>query len=108
MSPILATIASQFNYAAPSTLTVGGKSFNRKGGVYDNAAGVVRFDFVGRKQRGAFMADKVVVSVSYNDGADLYNVKIEKCDGASFDVTTIKECDGMYAECFATLAEWVH
>ena len=54
------------------------------------------------------MADKVVVSVSYNDGADLYNVKIEKCDGASFDVTTIKECDGMYAECFATLAEWVH
>lgn len=108
MSEVLATLAHQFNRLAPAALLVGGKSFARKGGVYDNAAGTVRFDFVGRKQRGAFVADKVTVSVRYDSGADLYDVEVVRFDGATFATETIKALDGVYAEDFARVGEWVH
>jgi len=95
MNAILATISAQFSYAAPSTLTVGGKAYNRKGGIYDNAAGIVRFDFVGRKQRGAMIADKVIVSVSYDAGAEgppggVILAKLGADDGVEADSVIIR------------------
>ena len=108
MNAILATLSAQFNYAAPRALTVGGKAYNRNGSLYDNAAGVVRFDFTGRKRRGAIMADKVIVSVSYDAGADLYNIKIEHFDGVTFETKTIKAFDGLYADAFASIGAWVN
>ena len=108
MNPILATLTAQFNRIGPASVKAGGKVYNRQGGVYDNATGIIRFDFVGRKQRGAMIADKVVVAVGYDACADLYNVKIEHFDGASFAVKTIKALDGVYAESFADVASWVN
>jgi hypothetical protein len=108
MSEVVATLTAQFNRLGPASLRVSGKSYARKGGVYDNSAGLVRFDYVGRKQRGAFVADKVTIAVRYDVGADLYSVEIVRFDGASFATDTIKVLDGVYAEDFARVGEWVN
>jgi hypothetical protein len=98
----------QFNALAPAAVKVAGKTYKRKGGVYDDAANCVRFDFVGRKQRGAFIADKVVVAVTYQHGADLYDVVITKCDGATFENADLANIDGVEFSAFRDFPTWIN
>jgi hypothetical protein len=107
MSEVTATLTAQFNRLGPADLRVGGKSYARKGGVYDDAAGLVRFDYVGSKQRGAFVADKVTVAVSYDAGADLYDLEIVRFDGRTFETSAIKKLPGIYVDDFSRVHEWV-
>lgn len=103
MNATNATISTQFNRLAPASVRLGRKSYTRKGGLYDDATNTVRFDYVGRKQRGAFIADKVSVAVAYDAGRDLYNVTAEAFDGLALESREIFAVVGATWEIFADL-----
>lgn len=108
-STVTATIARQFNAIAPAAVKVAGKTYRvgKLPAVYDNAAGSVVFHFVGRKRRGAILADKVAVTVAYDAASDLYNVAVVHCDGATLDNHEIVSANGVYAESFANLDTFI-
>jgi hypothetical protein len=95
MSAINAQTSRQFNALAPSSIKVGRRTFARKGGLYDNAANLVRFDYTASKRPGAFLSDKITVSATYDEGLDLYTVKVECFDGKTLDAFTILIADGV-------------
>ena len=64
----------------------------------------MRFDFIARKQRGAIVASKVTVAVSYNAGSDLYAIEIVHFDGATFDTAILADWSMVGPEAFALVA----
>jgi hypothetical protein len=83
----LAVLIAQYHQLAPlevtATLPTSRKprthTYHRA--IFDNAKGTVHFDYIARKRRGAYLADKIRVSVTYNVRLDLYEVEVIYCDG---------------------------
>lgn len=107
MNTTNSTISTQFNRLAPSTVKLGRKTYTRRGGLFCDASNTVRFDYVGRKQRGAFLADKVTVAVAYVAGLDLYDVTAQHFDGATLDAREILAIEGATWEVFADLGLFI-
>ena len=108
MNAINTETSRQFNHLAPRALNRGRRTFTRKGGLYDDATNTVRFDFVAaRKRRGAFLSDKVTVAVTYQAGADYYDVKVTQFDGLSLDSADLVDLCGVSFDLFADLGVWV-
>jgi len=107
MNAINATTTEQFHACGPATLKYARRQYKRQGGLFDDETNTVRFDFVARKRRGAFLADKVTVSVQYDGGADLYDVTIVHFDGETFETTEIATYNGATFDSFENIGATV-
>ena len=101
------TTADQFNRLAPASVRHGRKTFKRRGGLFDDATNTVRFDYVGRKQRGAFLADKVSVAVTYNASVDFYDIQVQRFNGLTLDVTDVLNLDTCMWTMFTDIVLWI-
>ena len=107
MNATNATTTRQFHALAPGAIKRGRRTFTRNGGTFDDATNTVRFDYVARKRRGAFLADKVSASVTYVRGSDLYDVEIVAFDGETFETSTLYSGSGLFFDSFADVGTFV-
>ena len=76
---------------APETIHVDGVKYTHKGCLYDNEKNTVHWDYAARKEPEAMMASKVRVQVTYNEGNDLYDIKVVHFDAETLDCTELRE-----------------
>ena len=101
LSPEIVEIVRQWNALAPKSFRFAGTNYKLAARpLFDNATTTVRFDYC-HKARGAFLSSKVVFSVSYDAGADLYRIAAEHFDGTTFASTYLALTEGATFEAFA-------
>lgn len=97
------TIARQFNACGRRVLRNGHARFAAATHAYPDGI-TVSFQFrAARKRRGAFIADQTTIVVTYDAGADLYNVTVKAFDGVTHESTTTRTIDGLDAESLANV-----
>jgi hypothetical protein len=108
MTKINRTTARQFLALAPETFKALGKTWKidrRQILVID--AQTIQVAYKGRKQRGAFLADKVVFEVGYGAGYDLYSIKASRFDGLALEASDLRSVDAVTLEAFASVPSLV-
>lgn len=68
----------------------------------------IRADFSSRKRKGAMFGDKVSVTLTYNVGLDLYDLKVQTFDGKTFEDNTVSEFSGVYVDQVADPSIMLH
>lgn len=97
------TIARQFTAIGPRVLNNGHTRFLAATFGLDDGV-TVTFQFrAARKRKGALLPDMTGVHVSYDAGADLYDVTITPFDGAKCENGTPRVIKGLDVECLANL-----
>ena len=97
----------QFNALAPRSIVLEGKTYNRDALTLTEGEDTIRPSFSARKARGAFLADKVAVTIRFDAGADLYQVAIVHADGVTFETRCVASLTGATWEAFGDLASIV-
>jgi len=97
------TIAAQFDAVGPKRVTFRGKAYAFWTYVVTED-GTVRAKFRARKPSGAIVAPQVSISITYDPGADLYDVEIVHVR-ADATIEHVRDLVGMFAEDFANFGE---
>ena len=100
-SPEIVEIVRQWNALAPKSFRFQGYAYKLTARpLFDNATTTVRFDY-GRSFPGSFLQSKIVFSVSYDAGSDLYRIAAEHFNGTTFESTYLALTEGATFEAFA-------
>ena len=98
---IQTTLARQFAAVGPRNLN-GRARFPAAVALEDGVS--VRWQYrSARKRRGALTADMTIVTVTYDEGADLYDVKIADFDGLTCESGPVRTIEGLDCEQLANV-----
>lgn len=100
---IVAETMRQIRTLAPAKIDFEGKSYRFTSYLFDNDSNTVRVDY-NRRERGAFLASKVVFSIRYDSASDLYTITSEHFDGKTFDSRWIRTTEGATFDAFERIA----
>lgn len=102
---VVTTLNSQWQKLAPKVVKAKGKKYTFKRG-YTMQVGpnAVQFQYTARKGPEDLMPPKVVFEVTYNRGADLYDVKITLYTGGASKVAE-REVKGLGFEQFSAFGD---
>lgn len=106
---VTAAIVKQFEACAPHIVVHANRPYSQGSvaHVVDNGRSQVVFSYMApRKRRGAFVADKVAVTVAYAPG-DVYDIQAVLCDGATFGTTPVFAVKGVTFDFLAELGDWI-
>ena len=103
------TTLKQMFIAIGKAMIVNGERFSFNQVVYDDTNNELIVSYQSNVPRGIFADsfDQLVVTVAYDDGADLYNVKVRKFDAEEYTDALVFECDGFYNDQFADLPNFL-
>lgn len=92
----------QFLALTPETIRVGRQTFKRAVTLTGDGNQVI-FAWAS-KRKGAFVADKLVATVDYDEALDLYEIVVQRFDGVTFETSTTWDVAGATFNAFESIA----
>ena len=101
MDSTLRIALAQFDYLAPEAVRFAGRKYARTAqGIVTYTDTAIHVPYLARRKRGEMIPSKLIVSVEYDRGRDLYNVEIKHFDGESFEEKTVTKSESVTFDYF--------